>query len=63
MDLDDISLLNASWYLRLSTSFWNRASSHSSVGSPDSGAASLLLQSREEGDTHVTPGNPQGPWA
>lgn len=44
MVLDDISLLKASWYLRLSTSFFIWGTSHSSMASGASEVASLGLQ-------------------
>lgn len=43
MVLDDISLLKASWYLRLSTSFFIWGTSHSSMASGASEVASLRL--------------------
>lgn len=45
MVLDDISLLKASWYLRLSTSFFIWGTSHSSMASGASEVASLGLES------------------
>lgn len=44
MVLDDISLLKASWYLRLSTSFFIWGTSHSSMPSGASEVASLGLE-------------------
>lgn len=44
MVLDDISLLKASWYLRLSTSFFIWGTSHSSMASGASEVASLGLE-------------------
>lgn len=44
MVLDDISLLKASWYLRLSTSFFIWGTSHSSMASGASEVASLRLE-------------------
>lgn len=45
MVLEDISLLKASWYLRLSTSFFIWGTSHSSMASGASEVASLGLES------------------
>lgn len=48
MVLDDVSLWKASWYLRLSTSFFIWGTSHSSMASGASEAASLGLEGRRE---------------
>lgn len=42
--MDDISLLKASWYLRLSTSFFIWGTSHSSMASGASEVASVRLE-------------------
>lgn len=48
--LEDISLLKASWYLRLSTSFFIWGTSHSSIASGASEVASLrLVDKRSKG--------------